>query len=349
MSRSIKLTWTSSDYTLGTDDAIRVRIEAACAEGVTTKIFAYRLLPADPYGAENGTFSHICSPVDLEEYPADEPGVTDSPQWFRLSYVDVLVRSTEEAEDFVEVVRSDVRRLVASLNRTDTLYADGEELVGTPDCDPAPSSASATDSSSSSSASVGSGQVLTEIGTFDNSTGPGVEWEVIGTGAGSPFGSSESSASAGLNRSQVTLCERQSSQMLTIQGFDFSSLPDSAIIDGIRVSVSLRDPDGNTSSSSSSASLAATCPRLAILNIQHPTLGIGNNAADFDCVEGPAWADYQSGHASDLWGLSNIPVATLKDGAFGIGIVVVALAGTNDVSVEVDGASVTVYYREVYE
>ena len=122
--------------------------------------------------------------------------------------------------------------------------------------------------------------------------------------------------------------------MLVIQGFDFSSIPDSAIIDGIRVSVSLRDPDGNTSSSSSSVSLAAECPRLAILNVQHPVLGVGTNAADFDCVEGPGWADYQSGHSSDWWGFSSIPVETLKDGAFGIGIVVVALAGTNDVSVE---------------
>ena len=96
---------------------------------------ASALLPTDGNGAAEGFFSHICSPVDLTEYPADEPRVGESPEWFRLSYVDVYLRSVTEAENFVEIVRADIHRILTTLTTMDTLIPGGEDIIGI-DCDP---------------------------------------------------------------------------------------------------------------------------------------------------------------------------------------------------------------------
>ena len=135
MARAIKVSWASSHYRYGRDDGVRVRFDVTCATDMDTHIFAYRMLPADGKGAAAGFFSHICSPVDLAEYPADEPRVGESPEWFRLSYVDVYLRSVTEAENFVEIVRADIHRILTTLTTMDTLIPGGEDIVGI-DCDP---------------------------------------------------------------------------------------------------------------------------------------------------------------------------------------------------------------------
>jgi hypothetical protein len=153
MARSIKLTWASSRYILGQDDGIRLRLVASCADNMPSKIFAYRMLPLNPQGVQLGHFSHICSPVDLEEYPEDEPCPGHAPEWFRLDVVDVLVRSTEEAANFLAIIRDDVQRIIWTLNRMDMLFYGGEAAYGTPDCPSSSESLSASLSASSESSS----------------------------------------------------------------------------------------------------------------------------------------------------------------------------------------------------
>jgi hypothetical protein len=126
--RTLRYRWTSSYYRAGRDDAVRLRIAIVEAVGMTDHVFAYRLLPVNPQTAEAaGTFSHVCSPVDLEEYPAQAPVPGSSPEWFRLPFVDVLVRSTAEAYEFLQFVRTDLARLRDTLMRTDILLPGGEE------------------------------------------------------------------------------------------------------------------------------------------------------------------------------------------------------------------------------
>lgn len=99
MARRIKITWAQSRYLINRVDGIRLRIEAAEAEDMPTKIFAYLTMPLRPGAGEPvGVFDHICSPVDLEEYPEDDPIPGDQPGWFRLGYMDVLLRSAAEVE-----------------------------------------------------------------------------------------------------------------------------------------------------------------------------------------------------------------------------------------------------------
>ena len=129
--RRVKLTWSVSRYNFHSTDGIRVRITASDAALMPDKIFAYLLLPLKPAAVERiGAFDHVCSPTDLEEYPEDEPILDARPEWFRLNYVDVLLRSRAEVNAFVRDVAEDVQRLKVTLDLADTLLPGGELWVG---------------------------------------------------------------------------------------------------------------------------------------------------------------------------------------------------------------------------
>lgn len=132
MARGIKISWQYSRYRLQLHDGIRVRIEVICQEGFKdANIFAYRFLTTDPQtGQKEGFFSHVCSPTDMEEYGANAPIPGLRPEWFRLSYVDVLLRSMAEVDAFVTDIRDDIRRLKRTLDTMDTLRGVAEEVVG---------------------------------------------------------------------------------------------------------------------------------------------------------------------------------------------------------------------------
>lgn len=131
MARGIRITWAASRYIFGRHDGVRLRIDATAACEMPDKIFAYRMLPINPATGEQAAFfSHICSPVDLEEYPADEPIAGHRPQWLRLSYVDVQLRSIIESNNLLEAVIEDVRRLKSTLDTMAVLEPAGVEDIG---------------------------------------------------------------------------------------------------------------------------------------------------------------------------------------------------------------------------
>lgn len=131
--RRIKLTWAVSRYYAHSTDGIRVRIEASDSNLMPTKVFAYQMMPVGPADAERAAmFDHVCSPADLEEYPEDEPTTTLRPAWFRLNYVDVLLRSRTEVDAFIKDVTADVQGLKDVLDVTDNVLPAGTVWIGTP-------------------------------------------------------------------------------------------------------------------------------------------------------------------------------------------------------------------------
>jgi len=131
--RRIKLNWSVSRYYAHTTDGIRVRIEASNANLMPAKVFAYQMLPIGPADAERAAmFDHVCSPSDLEEYPEDEPLPNVRPAWFRLNYVDVLLRSRTEVDRFIHDVTADVNSLKEVLDVADDLSPAGELWIGDP-------------------------------------------------------------------------------------------------------------------------------------------------------------------------------------------------------------------------
>lgn len=129
--RRIKLDWSVSPYNFHGTDGIRVRIEATSAELMPAKVFAYLLMPMRPAAGEReGAFSHVCSPTDLAEYPEDDPIAGQRPEWYRLNYIDVHLRSRYEAKRLIQDVTDDVQRLKSTLDLMDTLLPGGSVWIG---------------------------------------------------------------------------------------------------------------------------------------------------------------------------------------------------------------------------
>lgn len=129
--RRVHLVWTVSRYNYNGTDGIRVRIEADAAEDMPRKIFAYLMMPMKPGENEReGAFDHVCSPTDLEEYPEDAPIPDHRPEFFRLDYVDVVLRSRTEVHAFIRDVAEDVYRLKRTLDLMDHMLPGGEIWIG---------------------------------------------------------------------------------------------------------------------------------------------------------------------------------------------------------------------------
>lgn len=352
--RSLKISYATSHYVFGRHDGVRIRIEATCGTNVDTAVFAYRMLPVDPHGNNEGHFSHICSPVDLADWPRGGPNVGNSPEWFRLSYVDVIVRSVAEAQDFLSVVKCDLKRLLDTLCTMDTLMpGEGELFVcgGGTDCTPVASSETPVDSSSSEVLPPTLPAIATAIGTDELFTGIGVLWSKSSTSSSSMSGFAEQVC--------VELLAGQASQLLLVHGFDFSALSDNGVVVGIESKITLKDATepgptlppvflASSEALSPCASLPvshADCPRLSFLAIQHPDHGLGENKADSSCIPGPGWNTLSRGNAVDLWGFPSLTTAQLKDGSFGVGLVVKADFYTEQAVVCVAQVELTVYYQ----
>lgn len=120
--RAIKLAIGTSRWRVNILDGVRVRIQAVDSVDMPLKVFAYLTLPMDPTtGTRAAAFDHVCSPADLEDFPVDEPIPGITPEWFRLDYVDLLVRSWEEVTDIIDKVKEDVQVLRDTLATMDTL------------------------------------------------------------------------------------------------------------------------------------------------------------------------------------------------------------------------------------
>jgi hypothetical protein len=129
--RKIKLTWKVSDYHYPSADGIRVQLTAVDAVLMPTKVFAYMLLQATPGETEKiAAFDHVCSSADLEEFPENAPAANTTPSWFRLDYVDVVLRSRAEVHAFLRDAASDVYALKKTLDLADRLNPVGELWIG---------------------------------------------------------------------------------------------------------------------------------------------------------------------------------------------------------------------------
>lgn len=128
--RNIHVQWFVSRHYINDIDGIRVRIQIDDAILMPTKIFAYQVLPVKPGDTEAlAAFDHVCSVVDLEEYPEDAPNESDRPAWFRADYVDIFLRSQEEVRAFIAAVLEDIKILKNTLDISDNLLPAGEVWI----------------------------------------------------------------------------------------------------------------------------------------------------------------------------------------------------------------------------
>jgi hypothetical protein len=103
-------------------DAFRLRITAVDNVLMPKHIFMHQRRLVDPIDATTGDeFVCIASPFDATIYPASEPDLAQFPQFFRKDVVDILVPSTEAAQEVWDAIHAQVCILVAAYNRLDSL------------------------------------------------------------------------------------------------------------------------------------------------------------------------------------------------------------------------------------
>ena len=88
------------------------------AYGMSPKVFAIQALPksADPM-ARPVRFSHVCSPMELTEFPEDEPG---NNCYYRVDQVSLVFDDDALVDHVLDNMRTDIGKLVRALNGLET-------------------------------------------------------------------------------------------------------------------------------------------------------------------------------------------------------------------------------------
>jgi len=124
MAVSITLTQTVKHTGRGT---CSMRFDAV-ALGCSSKVFAIEVLPrtADPKNP-NVRFSHVCSPSELTEFPADEP--SGGSCYFRTDSVEFVFDNSMLVDHVSLNMHNDIRRLASELNELDASDSSGVVTV----------------------------------------------------------------------------------------------------------------------------------------------------------------------------------------------------------------------------
>lgn len=134
MARRLKLTrsqLTQVNYQYLGAFRLRVEVSDPTDSGADPFVFLYNAAPVNPYdGVQRADFLAVASPVDLSEYPAGEPNDATTYPFFRLNYVEVDFRSTEQAEKAWTLIVLEVDNLLKALDRMEQLEVSEETWVG---------------------------------------------------------------------------------------------------------------------------------------------------------------------------------------------------------------------------
>jgi hypothetical protein len=113
--------------------AYRLRLEVAEASNMDPRVFVYRRDPVDPYTNDQlDTFFTVASPVDMEEYPPENPDPQKAYPFLRKSFVELDFRATETALDAERIILSELNVLVVAMTRLAQLEQIEEFWIGEP-------------------------------------------------------------------------------------------------------------------------------------------------------------------------------------------------------------------------
>ena len=119
-------TTTTSDQYFGYGLSVRVKE----ADGIDPNIFVFHAgMPELPSKKVVDTFSHVASPADMEEFPAEEPDLSKKNPYYRRSEATLWVRSADWLSELKARIDHDIGLLIrnyAMLN-DDNQYTIKEE------------------------------------------------------------------------------------------------------------------------------------------------------------------------------------------------------------------------------
>ena len=102
--------------------AYRLRIEIEDAVDMDDRVFLYRRDPTNPHTLETkDTFFTVCSPVDMEDFPPEEPDPAKQYPLFRRNWVELDFRATSQADEAYALIVRELNVLIFALNRLELL------------------------------------------------------------------------------------------------------------------------------------------------------------------------------------------------------------------------------------
>jgi len=125
--------YVQAKYVINNIDGFRMKVEALDANGMSNAIFRYLRGPLSAStGSYQDDFDGICSPSDLEEFYENAPQPGANPAWFRKSYVDLVFRSQATANEAWEMMLSDVKILVKTMDTMEDIQPEITVSIGDP-------------------------------------------------------------------------------------------------------------------------------------------------------------------------------------------------------------------------
>lgn len=109
-----------------------LKVEATAASGLDKAVFVFkravpRTSPGTP-AAPVDAFECVADPVDLDEFPLNEPDPANGMPYYRKSVVELAFRSFEDLSSTYDLIREDIDGLVEAV-ATKAQYSDTETEV----------------------------------------------------------------------------------------------------------------------------------------------------------------------------------------------------------------------------
>lgn len=94
-------------------------LEAVNAENMPNKIFVNQRITNFAKGTIDDSFAAVCTPVQLEDFPEDQPEAGSS--YYRTNVIEIVVRTPEMLQTAFESILYEVKKLVIDLEDLDNL------------------------------------------------------------------------------------------------------------------------------------------------------------------------------------------------------------------------------------
>ena len=114
--------------------AYRLRVDVTDFDGndIDGNVFIYRHNTPSPYtDLSTDVFEAVAGPPQLADYPAGAPDPDQGWPYYRLSYVELDVASSTQAQAIWDEIKHEVEILIKAMNRLDTLKTT--QVVWIPD------------------------------------------------------------------------------------------------------------------------------------------------------------------------------------------------------------------------
>lgn len=106
-----------SRFEFGRSPSHRLRVRVLAAEGVTRYLFGHQQRTIAAIGTQLEEFAFVVAPRDLAVYPIDTPNLTQSPAYYRRSYLDVVLPNPDVADQAWAAIKTEVDVLLAARAR----------------------------------------------------------------------------------------------------------------------------------------------------------------------------------------------------------------------------------------